>query len=448
MRIFKKLNLKYSSDTNKLKLNNNLNTYMSVSEEYSDSVDDDWSLNSITEVSESELTKDPITVSDLTMKIANAVYCILPHSFDIIGEVSNWKQYNSNIFYKLKDANSQISAVLFNTSNFDNINNIKEGKKVIVTGKINVYQKNGEYNIITSNIRPIGEGELNQKYLSIKSKYSQMGYFDDSHKKPLPHNINKIGVITSVNGAAIEDFISTVKANGFTGCLYIKGCTVQGDTCPKDVSKAVYELDTLNLDVIVITRGGGSFEDLFGFSDSLVIEAIYRAKTPIVSAIGHQVDYMLSDYVADVRAATPTAAADVVTENVFNQNTIDELIHSLKTHIVHCLEINKQKLQSMSQILRSPKDAMAVMLNDVASLENRFKLLIENRLVDYGSILNNLTYKINQNEDQDTVLKKGYSIIFSDDTQIVDSRSFIKLTKMNKKLKIRFHDKDIIVDIK
>ena len=246
------------------------------------------------------------------------------------GEISNFKISRKHLYMTLKDKKSNLNVVCWNFTQMLDAPELKDGTKIIVTGYLGVYQAFGKYQLIARRFKCIGTGDLHKKYIELQQQCKNAGYFDDNKKKKLPRNIKKIGIITALTGAAIQDLIFVLKNNKFMGKVYIKGCSVQGRNCPSSVVKAIKELDKINLDVIVLTRGGGSFEDLFGFSNMKVIKAIYNAKTCIISGIGHEVDHMLSDEVADIFVPTPTHVGHILSKDQKEKYNLDKFKSHLK----------------------------------------------------------------------------------------------------------------------
>lgn len=249
-----------------------------------------------------------ISVSELNRKISDTLNDIFDSNFDVSGEISNLKISNSHAYFVIKDESAAINAIIWKYTikklNFAN------GDKVTVNGKISLFNKTGNCNLIINSIKNAGIGDIYKKYVDIRNKYDALGYF--GIKKQMPSVITNIGIITSIDGAALQDFLFLISKNDYIANIKIKNCQVQGINCPKSVAQCLELLDQMNLDVIIIMRGGGSFEDLIGFSDPIVIEAIYKCKTFIISAIGHESDHMLSDYVADLRAPTPSISAEML----------------------------------------------------------------------------------------------------------------------------------------
>ena len=234
-------------------------------------------------------------------------------NISIEGEVSNCT-YNSSghIYFTLKDSKSQISAVMFKGKRITGLKfALKDGMKVIVSGSIEVYVQGGKYQLYASRIEEAGLGILYEKYLKLKAILEEKGLFDEKNKKNIPRFANKVGIVTSPTGAAIQDIINVSKRRNPYVELILYPALVQGENAYKSIIKGIKALDKIDVDVIIVGRGGGSIEDLWSFNEEELAIAIYEAKTPIISAVGHETDFTIADFVADIRAATPSQAAEI-----------------------------------------------------------------------------------------------------------------------------------------
>lgn len=253
----------------------------------------------------------PFSVSDLTI----AIRSVLESDFErvkVFGEISNYKQHTSgHRYFTLKDEGAQIQCVMWKSRplRFDP----HDGMKVVVSGGLTVYPQRGNYQLDISSMVPAGLGDLYLAFEAMKKKLEEAGYFDSKRKMPLPVLPMKIGVSTSPTGAAVRDIITTIGRRFPAAEIYFRPTLVQGDGSAEDIVAAIEELQARNPDVIIIGRGGGSIEDLWAYNTEIVANAIYNRAIPIVSAVGHETDFTIADFVADVRAATPTAAAELVT---------------------------------------------------------------------------------------------------------------------------------------
>ena len=254
--------------------------------------------------------RDYVTVSELN-NFMNSVISQeeLLQNVPVVGEVSGLSKKNNNCYFTLKDEKAQIKINVFR---YDDRYLPENGDKVLVRGRVSYYQTNGTISVIAYDIAPFGIGELYAKLQALKAKLSDEGIFDESHKKDIPKYPQKIAVITSISGAAIQDVLETMQRRGFTQNISIIDVRVQGESCVNDIVTALTYADTYGFDVILLVRGGGSFEELYSFNDERIVRTIYNMHTPIITGVGHETDYTLVDYVSDYRAITPTAAAEKV----------------------------------------------------------------------------------------------------------------------------------------
>ncbi len=252
------------------------------------------------------------TVSGLNQRIRND----LENSFSDIwleGEVSNFYFHNKkHMYFDLKDESSKIKIVMFYQDNHKLIFDMEEGLHIIVNGYISVYEKRGEYQLIAADARPVGKGSLILAFEQLKEKLLNKGYFDEKIKKKIPLLPQKIGVATSRGGAVLQDIVSVLRSRSDNFHLIVRDVNVGGTTSAGDICEAIKDLCEYGVDVIIIARGGGSLEDLWAFNSEELALKIHNCRIPLISAVGHQTDYTISDFVADLRAATPSVAAENV----------------------------------------------------------------------------------------------------------------------------------------
>ena len=233
-------------------------------------------------------------------------------SITIKGEVSNCRYHPSgHIYFTLKDGGACLAAVMFAGNRSGLSFTLKEGKSVIVSGSINVYERDGKYQLYAKSIEADGDGDLYRKFEELKNRLSEMGMFEAEYKKPIPKYAMKIGIVTAATGAAVQDIINIAARRNPYVKLYLYSAIVQGDGAVPSVISGINCLDNMGLDIIIVGRGGGSIEDLWAFNDENVARAIFASNTPIISAVGHETDTTIADYVADLRAPTPSAAAEL-----------------------------------------------------------------------------------------------------------------------------------------
>ena len=313
-----------------------------------------------------------ITVSKVTDYIGELIGSDsnLKHIF-IKGELSNVKLYRSgHLYFTLKDEESQIRGVMFG-ARYKLKFKPKDGMKVLIEGKIEVYKNYGTYQLYVSEISKDGIGDLHRKFEELKEKLNKEGLFDESHKKKIPNFPKRIGVVTAANGAAIRDIITTIKRHWPLCEVLLFPSLVQGDKAAENIVYQIKRSEKFNLDTLIVGRGGGSIEDLWSFNEEIVARAIYDCNTPVISAVGHEIDFTISDFVADLRAATPTAAAEIAVPPYAEiRNAIDQLNLRANLAINKTLDENKSKLDNIvsKQLFTAPCELYApkeMMLDNV-----------------------------------------------------------------------------------
>ena len=260
----------------------------------------------------------------------------------IKGEISNFKRQlpSGHCYFTVKDENSRISTVMFNGKASKLKFDPKDGDLVLITGKVSVYEPNGNYQLYVDNMELDGSGNLFKKFLELKEKLEKEGLFKEENKKPIPKFPKKIGVVTASTGAAIRDIITTIKRRYPIVEIYIFPSLVQGDMAKDDIVRNIEIANTFPLDTLIVGRGGGSIEDLWAFNEPEVAYAIYNSKIPVISAVGHERDFTIADFVADLRAITPTAAAELATPNIIDLNIYIDANINKASNLIEALIIN------------------------------------------------------------------------------------------------------------
>ena len=273
------------------------------------------------------------------------------------GEISNLKYHSrGHVYFSLKDENSKINAVFFNAGG-KLLFEPKDGDSVLVRGKINVYTVSGSYQIVVSEMKQDGIGNLYVLFEELKKKLSQEGLFDDSHKKKIPKFPQKVGIITAREGAAVKDIISTINRRYPLCEIYLFPTLVQGEGAKEGIVKMIKRANETDIDVLIVGRGGGSIEDLWAFNEEIVAREIYNSRVPIVSAVGHEIDYTIADFVADLRAPTPTAAAELVVKNKEDiENYLSDVVNRLSTALLNKVNHYNEKINKYktNYILNNP----------------------------------------------------------------------------------------------
>ncbi len=326
------------------------------------------------------------------------------------GEISNFKAHSRGHYYfTLKDENSRISAIMF-ASNTKKLKFIPtEGMKVLVTGKINVYEVAGSYQIYVNDMLEDGVGNLYIAYEQLKEKLTKEGLFSNEHKKQIPKIPTNIGIITAPTGAAIRDILSTIKRRFPIANTYLFPALVQGEEAKYSIVEQINRAKDYDLDVLIIGRGGGSIEDLWAFNEEIVARAIYDCPIPTISAVGHEVDFTIADFTADLRAPTPTGAAEIAVPNV---SDIKVLLNNLKLRsrkvINHTIELKKQQLKEIQDryIIKNPTNLYFAKEQQFDIILERLKTSIKDIIIDKKNMLQ----------------EKTLSYVFKDPVRIIDDK--------------------------
>lgn len=298
-----------------------------------------------------------MTVSDLNRQIRE----ILEGRFPLLwlrGEISNFKAHTSGHFYfSLKDSKCQVNAVMFRGFNSHLRFRPEDGMEVLVRGKVTVYEPRGNYQIFCEVMEPVGAGALQKAFEQLKAKLQKEGLFDEARKRPLPALPRHIAIVTSPTGAAIRDMLN-VLGRRFKGArISVVPCKVQGDQAPAEIVAAIQLANRLtDVDVMIVGRGGGSIEDLWAFNDERVARAIASARVPVISAVGHEIDFTIADFVADLRAPTPSAAAELVVKNAADlTQQVAAMEKVFRFGILRRLNMERQTVTSLSKRLIDPQ---------------------------------------------------------------------------------------------
>lgn len=320
-----------------------------------------------------------LTVSTLNNQIKSLLETTFLH-VSVEGEVSRITYHGSgHLYFTLKDENSSISCVMFRGNNMKMKFRLEEGMAVVLHGSVSVYAPRGNYQINCTRIEPAGEGALALAYEQLKKSLHVKGYFEN--KKPIPKIINHIAVVTSGTGAALQDMLRVVSKRWPLVKITLIDTVVQGEGCGSKIAYNIQRADALHVDVIVVGRGGGSIEDLWGFNEEVVANAIHFANTPVVSAVGHEIDYVISDFVADLRAPTPSAAIEMIlpdqAEMLMRLDDIGEAMSSYMKRVIY----NKQeKLESLKKMFvsHSYESKISIYEKEIELVQKRYEQLFLN----------------------------------------------------------------------
>lgn len=320
----------------------------------------------------------------------------------IKGEVSNCKYHSSgHIYFTLKDRNGSISAVMFAGNRKGLKFDMADGQKIIATGSVNVYERDGKYQLYVKEIVNDGEGDLFRKFEQLKAELLEMGMFGAEYKKPIPPYALKIGIVTSPTGAAIRDIMNiSARRNPYVQ-LYLCPAIVQGAEAVPSIVSGIHRLDHMNLDVLIVGRGGGSIEDLWAFNEEAVARAIFSCNTPVISAVGHETDVTISDYVADMRAPTPSAAAELAVFDYGNfVEVLDNIRYTLGRSIRNNFSCKRSMLENMTlrlekmnpgKVLRDKRQQLDYDTDRLKELMDRKLLFEKHRLNLAAERLNGLS---------------------------------------------------------
>ena len=362
------------------------------------------------------------------------------------GEISNLKMHSTgHIYFSIKDENSKINAIMFSSAakKLEFIPN--DGDKILVTGRISVYEATGSYQIYVSEIQKDGIGNLYLAYEKLKKELAKEGLFDQKYKKKIPKYPDKIGVITAKEGAAVKDIISTIKRRYPICKVYLFPSLVQGDNAYKNIIEKIDQAEKYDLDVLIIGRGGGSLEDLWPFNEEELARRIFECKIPTISAVGHEIDYTIADFVASLRAPTPTGAAEMAVPNLPD---LVNYVNNLKVRLNEAInaKVNYQKLYldsiKNSFVIKNPmimfeskkqqldllvEKINKTMINNINNAKHKLDLLKNNHLIinpktlykDKIIQLDNLIDKLELLNPLNS-LKRGYSITYKNNKVVND----------------------------
>lgn len=382
-----------------------------------------------------------LSVSELTERIKALLETHFASVY-VRGEVSSLTRHSSgHLYFSLKDENSRIGCALWRSSASGLKFALEEGMSVIVRGELSLYTPRGEYKLICKEVTPDGIGALSAAYEQLKKRLAQKGYFDDSRKKPIPKLVKHIAIVTSSTGAALQDMLKVANKRWNLLKITLVDSAVQGEGSKYEIARGIKIADSLGADIIVVGRGGGSLEDLWAFNEEVVAEAIFEAKTPIVSAVGHEVDFLISDFVADLRAPTPSAAMEAIlpdkNEIMF---FIDDLTSRLDSGLERLFALKRERLDWLKNEL--PRYSLEAKLKRLDEEREEIKLRLSTfleRIItlksrELESIANHLVEL-----EPSSKVKKGFAEVTRDGV-------IIELGSLKERERIRLNDGKYIVD--
>ena len=339
------------------------------------------------------------------------------------GEISNFKHhYSGHMYFSLKDEKGKLKCVMFKSDNQSLGFQLEDGLKVVITGFVSVYEREGEYQLYAKSIEKAGIGDLFQAFEELKKKLEKEGLFNPLDKKPIPYMPKKIGVVTSSTGAAVRDIITVTKRRYPIADIIIYPVLVQGVQAPKEICKGLVYFDNReDIDIIITGRGGGSIEELFAFNDEILARTIYNMNTPVVSAVGHETDFTIADFVADLRAPTPSAAAEMITPE------LDKLKADLNTNMVklnrnynYLMEKLNKDLEYINRDLQyyNPLNQLKDKYQILDDLLRKLLISMERIISGNKNKVDNLYNKINYLNPISS-LNRGYTILLDKDGNLV-----------------------------
>ena len=364
-----------------------------------------------------------LTVSELNDYVRRSLASDpILHNITISGEVSNFKAYTSGHWYfTLKDDLSRIDCAMFRQHNYNVRFLPRDGMRVLVKGSAGLYVQSGKYQFYAESMQQSGLGELYQRYMELKDKLTREGLFDASRKRPLPLLPRQVGIVTSLSGAVLHD-IRTVAGRRFPGLpLVLRPAQVQGEGAAQDIARGVMEVSAVpGVDVIIVGRGGGSMEDLWAFNEEVVVRAVAACPVPVISAVGHETDHTLCDLAADMRAPTPSAAAELaVPEREALLNDVDGKLFDLRRAAENTLLQRKSALSDLEKRLmqRDPRNVLAQLQLRCKHLEDKMQMEMKRQVSLRENRLDTLISKI-EAVGPVQVLRRGYAIAMKDKTPV------------------------------
>ncbi len=381
------------------------------------------------------------TVSRLTAYIRNLIETdAVLQDVTVTGEISNLSRPASgHVYFTLKDANSSLKCVMWKTGAARLRMVLQDGLAVEVHGRLGIYEVSGQYQLYVDQIKPVGEGALYQEFMRLKAMLEAEGLFDPARKRPIPSQPKRIGIVTSATGAALRDMLNTLRRRLPLAEVILAPSPVQGTEAPPALVNSLEALNRLNPDVILIARGGGSIEDLWAFNDERVVRAVAASKAPVICGVGHETDFTLCDFAADLRAPTPTAAAELAT-----QTTLDDLRDDLSAQEARLVSLTlglltdqQAWISSLAARLRyvSPERQIQSAAQRVDDLSRRALSALTHRIQLQASRVEGMSNRL-QALNPASILSRGYAIV----TRQADGRVVGRVADAQGTLKVRVSD--------
>jgi exodeoxyribonuclease VII large subunit len=405
---------------------------------------------------------EPLSVSALTARIKDLLEEQVGE-VSVAGEISNFRrQASGHCYFTLKDEGSQIPCALFKGSAARLGLQPGDGVKVVAHGEVSVYEPRGAYQLIVRGLEPLGKGDLHQRFEELKKKLQAEGLFEESRKRPIPEFVERVGIITSPTGAAVRDVIHVLQRRCPRIALTVFGVKVQGEGAAEEVAEAIAEMGRRDFDVLLVVRGGGSLEDLWSFNEEIVARAVAASPVPVISGVGHETDFTICDFAADLRAPTPSAAAEMVSRPDADwQEEVESLGERLESGVRDVLKEKKRRIGELagSYVFREPGkmvemsaqrvDELAVQLQRGLGNAWRYrKQMAEVLLQRWGALrperrVRELSLRMQAAADRlrvlgpDETLRRGYTLVQSPDGKLVRN---VAAAKKQGELVVRFSD--------
>lgn len=386
------------------------------------------SVSQLNEYVETIITQDPM-LSDLYIE----------------GEISGFKRYGSgHCYFSLKDADAIVRCVFFKHYNQYLKFQPKDGMRVTVRGSASFYAKDGNFQIVVVSMKEVGEGELFKRFIKLKAKLDSEGLFDEELKKPIPFLPRCIGVVTSNTGAVYHDIVTVASRRFPKMNILLCHCAVQGVDAPNEIISAIQYLDSLDfVDVIIAGRGGGSYEDLIAFNDEGVARAIFECVTPIISAVGHETDYTIADFVADMRAPTPSAAAEIAVPMYGDlEYELDEIQNDLYEYALDLIKEHRITVDNLfqSSSFAITENNLSFASVELAEIESKISASAERYFLEHKHTFNIINEALSSLSPK-AVLKRGYAIVKNSKEKIVSSaKELNKALDKSNLATVEFHD--------
>lgn len=364
------------------------------------------------------------------------------------GEISNCKyNHSGHIYFSLKDETGVLQTVMFKSSAAKLRFHLEDGMEVIVHGRIGVYEKSGSYQLYASSIEKSGTGDLYKKFEELKARLEESGMFSAEYKKPIPRFSYNIGVVTAKTGAVINDIRNVAKRRNPYAKITLYSAKVQGEGAAEEICAGIEALDGLGLDCIIVGRGGGSIEDLWAFNEESVARAIFNCSTPVISAVGHETDFTIADFVSDLRAPTPSAAAELAVFDYYRfMQDLRDIKYTLDNCMGNSLEREKEKTKNYKLLLErySPENSLLTKKQDLMNMEDKLERAMQDALRKKKELLSRYSFRL-EGLSPLKRFSEGYAYVTDKDGKALKS---ISQAKEGEEIGVNVSDGTIRADIR